>query len=43
MAVVAHEMGHWKLSHTLKSFGTSQVTPQRLLAHFVLDHSNFSC
>lgn len=25
LAVLGHELGHWKLSHTLKNLGISQV------------------
>lgn len=28
LAILGHELGHWKLSHTLKNLGISQVYKQ---------------
>lgn len=38
LAVLGHELGHWKLGHTVKNIIISQVSYFKLLGFFFLEH-----
>ena len=48
LAILGHELGHWKLSHVLKNLGISQVRINLLIygavnSAIIFENSSFKC